>query len=184
MACASDKESESVDMSSSEPETGKTKFIRRRVRADLIEATPGTGALGHWLLAGPLIGFLAWVWVDFVRALSPLSQPWLTISLGLVLFALLIVLPLGYIAHRFVLAWPRLFQNAGWEVQPLEPVKPEEMYMVHYLYEVRHYAPRSWGRAWLRAAQGWVYLEIMAIFVGAIGMIPLYFSALEFGFGR
>lgn len=171
-------------MSSSEQERNQAKFIRRRVRADLIEATPGTGALGHWLLAGPLIGFLAWVWVDFVRALSPLPQPWLTISIGLVLFALLIILPFGYMAHAIVLAWPRLFQNAGWEVQPLEPVKPEEMYMVHYLYETRHYAPRSWGRAWLRAAQGWVYLEIMAIFAGAIGMIPLYFSAVEFGFGR
>lgn len=171
-------------MSLQEQETGKTKFARRRVRADLIEATPGRGALGHWLLAGPMLGFLAWVWVDFVRALSPLAQLWLNVSVGLVLFALLIVLPLGYLAHAVVLAWPRLFQNAGWEVQPIEPVKPEEMYMVHYLYQERHYAPRNWGRAWLRAAQGWVYLEIMAIFVGAIGMIPLYFSALEFGFGR
>lgn len=171
-------------MSSPEQETGNPKFARRRVRADLIEATPGSGALGHWLLAGPMIGFLAWVWVDFVRALSPLAQLWLNVSVGLVLFALLIVLPLGYLAHAVVLAWPRLFQNAGWEVQPLEPVKPEEMYMVQYVYEDRHYARRSWGRAWLRAAQGWVYLEIMAIFVGAIGMIPLYFSALEFGFGR
>lgn len=171
-------------MSSQEEETAKGKFVRRRVRADLIEATPGARALGHWLLAGPMIGFLAWVWVDFVRALSPLPQSWINVIVGLVLFALLIVLPFGYLAHAFVLAWPRLFQNAGWEVQPLEPVKPEEMYMVQYLYEDRHYAGRSWGRAWLRAAQGWVYLEIMAIFVGAIGMIPLYFSALEFGFGR
>lgn len=171
-------------MSASEQETEKTKFVRRRVRADLIEATPGAGALGHWLLAGPMIGFLAWVWVDFVRALSPFPQSWLNISTGLVLFALLILLPFGYAAHAFVLAWPRLFQNAGWEVQPLEPVKPEEMYMVSYRYEARRYAPRSWGRTWLRAAQGWVYLEIMAIFIGAIVMIPLYFSATEFGFGR
>jgi hypothetical protein len=142
------------------------------------------GALGYWVLAAPMLGFLAWLWVDLVQLVSPLDQRWLTVGIGLLLFALLIVLPLGYLAHAFVLAWPRLFQNAGWEVQPLEPVKPEEMYMVHYRYQARHYAPRSWRRAWLRAAQGWVYLEILAIFVGAIGMIPLYFSAVEFGFGQ
>jgi hypothetical protein len=37
---------------------------------------------------------------------------------------------------------------------------------------------------WIRAAQGWVYLEIIAIFVGAIAMIPLFFSAVDFGFGQ
>lgn len=171
-------------MSTSERETDKTKFVRRRVQADLIEATPGTGALGQWLLASPMLLFLAWGWVDLVHALSPLPQRWLNVSLGLPLFALLIVLPFGYLAHVLVLAWPRLFQHAGWEIQPLEPVKPEEMYLVHYLYQARHRAQWSWQRAWIRAAQGWVYLEILAIFVGAIGMIPLYFSAMEFGFGQ
>jgi hypothetical protein len=171
-------------MSTDEQEAGKTKFVRRRVRADLMEATPDMGALGHWLLAAPMVAFLAWLWVDFFHAISPLDQRWLNVSVGLALFALLIVLPFGYLAHAFVLAWPRLFQNAGWEVEPLEPVKPEEMYTVQYLYQARHRSPWSWQRAWLRAAQGWVYLEILAIFVGAIGMIPLYFSAVEFGFGR
>jgi len=171
-------------MSSSEQETSEAKFVRRRVQADLIEATPGAGALGHWLLAAPMIGFLAWLWIDLVHALSPLDQQWLNLLIGPALFALVIVLPFGYLAHAIVLAWPRLFQNAGWEVQPLEPVKPEEIYMVRYVYQARHRAAWSWGRAWLRAAQGWVYLEILAIFVGAIGMIPLYFSAVEFGFGQ
>jgi hypothetical protein len=36
----------------------------------------------------------------------------------------------------------------------------------------------------MRAAQGWVYLEIAAIFIGAIAVIPLFFSALDFGFGQ
>ena len=36
----------------------------------------------------------------------------------------------------------------------------------------------------MRAAQGWVYLEIAAIFIGAIAMIPIFFSVSEFGFGR
>lgn len=162
----------------------ETKFVRRRVPADLVEATPGRGALGQWILAAPMIGFLAWFWIDLVQAFSPLDQRWLNRIIGLALFAFLIVLLFGYLAHAFVAAWPRLFQHAGWEIEPLEPVKPEEMYMVHYLYQARHYAPWSWRRAWLRAAQGWVYLEILAIFVGAIGMIPLYFSAVEFGFGQ
>jgi len=164
--------------------TSEKKFVRRQVRADLIEATPGTGALGHWMLASPMVIFLAWFWVDLVSSLIPLTQRWLTVPLALVLFGLLILLPFGYAAHTAVSAWPRLFQHAGWEVQPLEPVKPAEAYTVHYLYQDRHYAPRTWQRIWLRAAQGWVYLEIMAIFAGAIGMIPLYFSAVEYGFGQ
>lgn len=171
-------------MNVNEQETGKGKFVPRQVQANLIEATPGAGGLGHWVLASPMLGFLAWIWVDLVHHFSPLEQRWLNIPIGLALFALLVVLPFGYLAHALVLALPRLFQQAGWEVEPLEPIKPEEMYTVQYRYQARHYAPRSWRRAWLRAGQGWVYLEIMAIFVGAIGMIPLYFSATEFGFGR
>ncbi|MBX3013166.1 MAG: hypothetical protein KF832_16730 [Caldilineaceae bacterium] len=172
-------------MSTGEQETPETtKFVRRQVRADLIEATPGMGALGHWLLASPMLLFLAWGWVDLVHVMSPLAQRWLNLGIGIILFAILIVLPFGYLAHAFVAALPRLFQHAGWEIRPLEPLKPEEAYTVRYLYQARHPAPFSWRRAWLRAAQGWVYLEILTIFVGAIGMIPLYFSALEFGFGR
>ena len=45
---------------------------RREVPADLVEATPGNGGLGHWLLAAPLLLFLLWLWVDFFVALSPL----------------------------------------------------------------------------------------------------------------
>jgi hypothetical protein len=171
-------------MNTSDREKGETKFVRRRVQADLVEATPDAGAVGHWLLAAPLILFLAWFWVDLAQAINPSAPRWLTLGIGLLLFVVAIVLPFGYLAHAFVLAWPRLFQHAGWDVEPLEPVKPAEMYTVHYLYQARHRAPWSWRRAWLRAAQGWVYLEILAIFVGAIGMIPLYFSAVEFGFGR
>jgi hypothetical protein len=55
---------------------------------------------------------------------------------------------------------------------------------VHYRYQARHWAANRWSRAWLRAAQGWVYLEIIAILLGAIVMIPLFFSAVEFGFGQ
>ena len=171
-------------MNSSNSEQGETKFVRRRVQADLMEATPEARAVGHWLLAAPIILFLAWFWVDIGYALSPLTPRWLTMSIALVLFVVVIVLPFGYLAHAFVLAWPRLFQHAGWDVEPLEPVKPAEMYSVHYLYQARRRASWSWRRAWMRAAQGWVYLEILAIFVGAIGMIPLYFSAVEFGFGQ
>jgi hypothetical protein len=33
-------------------------------------------------------------------------------------------------------------------------------------------------------AQGWVFLEMAAILIGAVVMIPLYFSARDFGFGQ
>src|SRR5436190_23837575 len=107
----------------------ETKLIRREVRADLVESTPGSNALGHWLLASPCLIFLAWLWIDLFR---PLPWYWVNIVLGLILYAIIIVLPLGYLAHQFVLALPRLFHNAGWDVEPLEPVKLAEQYLVRY----------------------------------------------------
>ncbi len=44
-------------------------------------------------------------------------------------------------------------------------------------------APRPWPRLWLRAAQGWVYWEIFVILAGALVAIPLFYSAMDFGFG-
>jgi len=160
------------------------KFIRRTVQADLIEATPGNFALGQWVLASPFLLFLAWLWVDLAHLISPLEYRFVNVFIGALLYLLLIVLPVGLLTHRLILFFPRIFQHAGWDVQPLEHVKPEEIYMVHYRYNKRHWADPSWQRMWLRAAQGWVYLEIVAIFVGAIVMIPLFFSAVEFGFGQ
>lgn len=165
---------------SSEP----SKFTRREVRADLIEATPGANGLGHWVLASPLLLFLGWLWIDFFHALVGLPSYWLSALSGGVLYAFLIVLPLGYVTHRLILLLPRLFQHAGWDLEPLEPVKLEEQYLVRYRYQARRWAASSWQRAWLRAAQGWVFLEIIVILLGAVLMVPLYFSAVEFGFGR
>ena len=159
-------------------------FVRRTVAADLIEATPGNGGVGQWILAGPMLLFLLWLWVDWVNALSPLDLRFVNIFVGALLFIGLIVLPLGYVTHRLILTFPRDFQHAGWDIQPLERVKPEEIYLVHYRYQAQRWAANSWRRAWLRAAQGWVYLEIIAILGGAIVMIPLFFSAVEFGFGQ
>ncbi len=167
------------------PDTeGESKFVRRTVPADLIEATPDNRAIGQWILASPFLIFLLWLWVDFVHLLSPLDNRFINVLIGVLLFIGLIVLPFGWLAHRFVLTFPRIFQHAGWDIQPLEPVRSEEMYMVRYRYHERHWAPSSRQRTWLRVAQGWVYLEIIAIFVGAIVMIPLFFSAVEFGFGQ
>lgn len=162
----------------------EAKFTRRAVPANLIEATPPAGGVGYWLLASPLLLFLAWLWIDLFRLVVGWSNYTLSAMVGLVLYALLIVLPLGYLAHRLVLLLPRLFQHAGWDIEPLEPVKPAELYLVQYRFQARQWAPGGWPRAWLRAAQGWVFLEIAAILVGAIAMIPLFFSAAEFGFGR
>lgn len=160
------------------------KVSSREVPADLVEATPGSGALGQWLLASPLLGFLAWLWVDLFAYYSPLPWYWLDALFGLVFFAFLIVLPLGVLAHALVTAVPVLFQNAGWDVHPLEPVAEREQYLVRYVPQARRRAPTTWGRLWLRAAQGWVYWEIFAILAGAIAAIPLFFSMLDFGFGR
>jgi hypothetical protein len=158
--------------------------VRRVVPADLIESTPSSGGVGQWVLASPLLLFLAWLWVDAVQAVSPLSSFWLNALFGLPIFAVLIVLPLGYVTHRGVLGLPWLFHNAGWDVAPLEPVPLAEQYLVRYRYQARHWAATNWRRAWLRAGQGWVFLEIAVILVGAVAMIPLYFSAVELGFGQ
>lgn len=155
---------------------------RRRVPADLVEATPSRGGLGYWLLASPLILFLAWMWLDIVLYWSQLAD-WLAALVGLLVFVGAAILPLGYLAHRIVTSFPRLFQNAGWDVVALEPVPQAERYTVRYVPRERLRAPLSWSRIWLRVAQGWVYLEIAAIFVAAVLMIPLFFSAVEFGFG-
>lgn len=151
--------------------------------ADLIEATPNHGALGQWLLASPLLLFLAWLWVDLFAHYSPLPWYWLDAILALLLYALAFVLPLGLLAHALVTALPRLFQNAGWDVQPLEPVAERDQYLVRYTPRARHRAPTNWARLWLRAAQGWVYWEIFVILAGAVAAVPLFFSALDFGFG-
>ncbi len=158
-------------------------YERRQVPANLVESTPGSNAIGSWLLASPIILFIAWLWIDIFAYYSPLPRvlDWIV---GLAVFVLLIVLPLGNLAHWVITAAPRLFSHAGWDVFPLEPVSEAEQYMVRYVYQERIRAERTVSRVWMRAAQGWVYLEIIAIFIGAIAMIPLFFSAVDFGFGQ
>ena len=159
-------------------------ITRRDVPADLIEATPAAGAFGHWLLASPLLLFLAWLWVDVFAFWSPLPWYWVDVLLGLAVYAFVLVLPLGLLAHGLVTALPGLFQNAGGDVQPLEPVVEREQYMVRYVTRARRRAPTTWSRLWVRAGQGWVYWEIFVILGGAVAAVPLFFSMLEFGFGR
>jgi hypothetical protein len=161
-----------------------SKVTLREVPADLVETTPDVGALGQWLLASPLLIFLAWLWGDLFALYSPLPWYWIDVLFALVVFALAIVLPFGVLAHAIVTAAPGLFQKAGWDVQPLEPVAERELYLVRYVTRQRHRAPTTWKRLWLRAAQGWVYWEIFVILAGAIAAVPLFFSAMDFGFGR
>ena len=141
----------------------------------------------HWhnepYLVGGLV-FLGWLWVDLVNLFSPLPWYWVNALLSLLVYIAFIVLPLGYLAHRCVLALPRLFYNAGWDIEPLEPIKLAEQYTVRYRYQQRHWAANNWPRTWLRVAQGWVFLEVAAILFGAVAIIPLFFSVSEFGFGR
>ena len=157
---------------------------RPAVPADLIEATPERNGLLEWILASPMIVFLLWAWVDLFAWLSPIPWYWLDALVGTAVFALLIVLPLGLVTHWIVTAIPSVFQRAGWELQFLEPV--DEAKVPFTRWEIRTYrrAPTSWARLWLRAAQGWVWLEMATILVGGIVMIPLFFNAVEFGFGR
>ena len=157
---------------------------RRVVPAELIETTPENGALFHWILAAPLLLFLAWTWTDLFTHYSPIPFYWVDLVVGLFVFVVLVVLPLGLAAHGLVSALPRLFGHAGWDVQPLEPVSEAEQYLVRYRYVRRRYAPGAWSRRWMRAAQGWVYLEIALILLGGVLIIPIFFSASEFGFGR
>jgi hypothetical protein len=168
----------------SEENSAPKRAAHREVAADLIEAVPDNGALSHWILASPMLLFLAWLWVDVFAHFSPLASYWVDVVLGLIIFVLVAVLPLGVGAYFLVSALPRLFSHAGWDVQPLEPVSEAEMYMVRYRYVRRHRAPTTWRQSCLRAAQGWVYLEIATILVGAVVMIPIFFSASEFGFGQ
>ncbi len=171
-------------MSKKERDVESSKPARRQVMADLFETTPASGGLMHWLLASPLLLFVAWGWIDLFAHYSPIASYWVDALLGLVLLAGGIVLPLGAGAFWLVTSLPRLFQHAGWDVQPLEPLSEAESHMVQYSYRARRRAATTWGRTWLRAAQGWVYIEIAAIFAGAVAMIPLFFSASTFGFGQ
>ena len=159
------------------------KIEKRRVNVNLIEQTPGNHALGQWVLASPMLLFLAWLWIDVFNYYSPLPRL-LDYALGLIVFVGVIVLPFGLLAHRIVTSLPKLFHHAGWDAQPLAPIAPEEQYLVKYVYQDTVRAASTWERRWLRAAQGWVFLEIAAIFVGAVAMVPLFFSATEFGFGQ
>lgn len=157
--------------------------VRRTVDADLIETTPPSGGLFHWILASPMLLFLAWMWVDLFAHYSPLPWYWLDAPLGLALFIAVIVLPFGLGAFHLVATLPRLFGHAGWDVQPLESVREAELPMVRFRYRSRTRAARSWSRTWLRAAQGWVYLEVAAVLIGGVLMVPIFFSAVDFGFG-
>ena len=149
-----------------------TKFVRRDVTAKLIEANPS--ALGQWILAAPMVVFIAWVFLDLFNHFSPIPWRWLDTIHRSLFFLVIVFLPLGLLAHRAVTSFPKLFANAGWDVQPLEPVTSAEMYSVRYHYKERERASNSWSRFWLRVAQGWVYLEITAIFVGFAAIGPIY----------
>lgn len=155
---------------------------RRKVRANLVEATPG--ASGQWILASPFLIYVGWLWVDLVSQWLPSPWHWLNVAMSILLYVLGIVFPLGVAAHWIVTSLPRVFQHAGWDVQPLEPVQESEQYTVDYVPVRRIRAPRSWARLWLRAAQGSVYLEIAVLLIGGILLIPIFLSATDFGFGR
>lgn len=161
-----------------------TKPVRRTVAADLVETTPDAGGALHWLLAAPVLVFLAWVWVDVFAYYSPVRVRWLDALLALVVYMALIVGPLGLAAHRLVTGAPWLFQRAGWDVVPLELISAEEQYVVRYACRQRLRAEGTWRRRLMRAGQGWVYIEIATILAGAMLLIPLFLSATEFGFGR
>jgi len=154
----------------------------RSVAANLIEASPAQA--GQWLLASPLIIYVAWFWLDIFNHYSPIPWRWLDTLLGAAFYVILVILPLGRLAHRLITSLPRVFQNAGWDVVALEPVRESEQYMVKYIAQERTYAPTTQRRLWMRAAQGWVYIEIVAILVGGLLLIPIFLSATRFGFGR
>jgi len=166
---------------SSEAETREPR--RTEVRARLIEMTPGAQGFYYWLLSAPVIVFLGWLWVDLFGLVSVASRP-VGLTLGAATFAVLVMLPLGYGAHRFVTSFPGIFQRAGWTVHPLAPLRPSEQYTVKYIFVSRERAATDVPRVLLRVAQGWVYLEIAIVLIGALALPPLYLSAVEFGFGR
>jgi len=155
---------------------------RRKVRANLVEATPG--ATGQWILASPYLAYVGWLWVDLFAPSLPMPWHWLNVVLAVVLYLALFVLPSGLLAHWIVTSLPGLFQHAGWDVQPLEPVRESEQYTVQYVPEKRIRAERNWSRIWLRAAQGSVYMEIAVLLLAAVLLIPIFLSATDFGFGR
>ncbi len=163
--------------------TSKPKVQRRSVPVNLIETTPAAGGAGNWLLASPMLLFLLWAWGDLIAYLSPLPRL-LDWAIGILIYVLLLVLPLGVAAFWLVTSLPKLFHHAGWDVQPLESIAPEEEYTVRFTYRDQIRAQTTWRRTWMRAAQGWVFLEIAAIFIGAIAMIPIFLSVSEFGFGQ
>lgn len=157
------------------------KSGRREVLARLVEATPGAYGWGHWALSAPLVLFMGWLWVDMFGAIT--SIPWrpMAFLFGALVYILLILPPVGYGAHRFVTSFPRLFQQAGWTVHPLESLRPAEQYTVKYVFTERERAATDSRRVLLRVAQGLVYVEIGAILAGFIAMVPLFFSAIEYG---
>jgi hypothetical protein len=160
------------------------KKLRRQVQSDLVEATPQAGGWGHWILSAPGIGFIGWLWLDLFSIFSPIDSRPIELVLGVLAFVILILFPFGYGAHRLVTSFPRMFQQAGWTVLPRETVRPQELHNVRYEFTTRERAVTDGRRIMLRVAQGWVYLEIGAILVGFVAMVPLFFSAIEFGFGR
>lgn len=131
-----------------------------------------------------MIAFIGWVFLDLFVHYSPIPWRWLDLILGIIVYLFAILLPFGVVAHRLITSFPRIFQHAGWDVEPLEPVTPAEMYSVRYVEKEKERSPDSWQRFWIRAAQGWVYLEIAAIILGFVALGPLFFSALDMGFGR
>jgi len=165
-------------------DSGKPKFERLQIDADLLEATPSANGLWHWILASPLLLFLAWNWIAIADTLSPLPWMWVNIVLSGIAFIVLLVLPLGCVGFWIVSAFPQIFHHAGWELQPRETYPVERMYSAKFTYQDRARATTNWPRIFMRAAQGWVYLEIFAIFAGAILLIPLFLSVTQFGFGR
>jgi hypothetical protein len=103
----------------------QSKAAYRKVPARLIETTPNANGLFNWILASPMILFMGWLWIDLFAHFDPIPWYWLDAIVGAVLYCLLILLPFGYLAHRLVTALPRLFQHAGWDVQPLTAVRRE-----------------------------------------------------------
>ena len=107
---------------------------RREVQARLVEATPRANGWGYWVLSAPTVVFLGWLWVDLFALFGPILWRPLDLLLGALAYVFLIVLPCGYGAHRFVTSFPRVFQQAGWRVQPCEPLRPAEQYAVRYVF--------------------------------------------------
>ena len=167
---------------SSEVEAKKRE--RRQVKARLVEMTPGANGWGYWILSAPTVIFLGWLWVDLFAFVTSIPSRPLDLLLGALVYIVCIILPFGYGAHRLITTFPRLFQQAGWTVHPLEPLRPAEQYTTKYVFVSQERAATDIGRILLRVAQGWVYLEITIVLVGAVVMVPLFFSAVEFGFGR